>query len=47
VTDNALHRKLHAVRQILKDVTDRVYVETKYGVGFTLKVAQDDIKAAS
>jgi len=37
VTDNALHRKLHAVRQILKDVSDTVYVETKYGVGFTLK----------
>ena len=48
VTDNALHRKLHAVRQILKDVSERVYVETKYGVGFTLKFsAQDEVKAAS
>ena len=37
VTDNALHRKLHAVRQLLKDVSDNVLIETKYGVGFYLK----------
>lgn len=37
VTDNALHRKLHAVRQLLKDVSDNVVIETKYGVGFYLK----------
>lgn len=41
VTDNALHRKLHAVRQLLKDVTDNVIIQTKYGVGFALKVASD------
>ncbi len=37
VTDNALHRKLHAVRQLLKDVSPNVVIETKYGVGFYLK----------
>lgn len=37
VTDNALHRKLHAVRQLLRDVTGNVVIETKYGVGFALK----------
>ena len=41
VTDNALHRKLHAVRQLLKDVTENVIIQTKYGVGFALKVAAD------
>lgn len=41
VTDNALHRKLHAVRQLLKDVTENVIIQTKYGVGFALKVASD------
>lgn len=37
VTDNALHRKLHAVRQLLRDVSPNVVIETKYGVGFCLK----------
>ncbi|RYZ60331.1 MAG: response regulator transcription factor [Proteobacteria bacterium] len=37
VTDNALHRKLHAVRQLLRDVSSAVVIETKYGVGFYLK----------
>lgn len=40
VTDNALHRKLHAVRQLLKDVSPNVHIETKYGVGFYLKFEQ-------
>lgn len=46
VSDNALHRKLHAVRQILRDVSDTVVIETKYGVGFTLR-EQAALKAAS
>ncbi len=46
VTDNALHRKLHAVRQLLKDVSDRVAIQTKYGVGFALKV-EAEYRAAS
>lgn len=37
VTDNALHRKLHAVRQYLKSVSDSVQVQTKYGVGLRLE----------
>lgn len=37
VTDNALHRKLHAVRQLLRDVSPNVVIETKYGVGFALR----------
>lgn len=41
VTDNALHRKLHAVRALLKDVTENVIIQTKYGVGFALKVSTD------
>jgi DNA-binding response OmpR family regulator len=50
VTDNALHRKLHAVRQLLKDVSDNVVIETKYGVGFYLKYlgqGQQHLDAAS
>ena len=48
VTDNALHRKLHAVRQLLKDLTSSVTIETKYGVGFALKYeGQIDMEAAS
>lgn len=47
VTDNALHRKLHAVRALLKDVTDRVTIQTKYGVGFALKVEVDAYRIAS
>lgn len=46
VTDNALHRKLHAVRQLLRDVTDNVVIQTKYGVGFALKY-NDEVKIAS
>ncbi|MFW7381203.1 MAG: response regulator transcription factor [Oligoflexus sp.] len=37
VTDNALHRKLHAVRQLLRDISPNVVIETKYGVGFALR----------
>ncbi|MDA9951684.1 response regulator transcription factor [Oligoflexaceae bacterium] len=37
VTDNALHRKLHSVRQYLKNVSDGVQVQTKYGVGLRLE----------
>lgn len=37
VSDNAFHRKLYAVRQLLSDVTDGVAIQTKYGVGFGLK----------
>lgn len=36
VTDNALHRKLHALRQLLRDVSTKVTVETKYGAGISL-----------
>jgi DNA-binding response OmpR family regulator len=36
VTDNALHRKLHTVRRILKDISPNVSIETKYGAGFYL-----------
>ncbi|MBQ48191.1 MAG: hypothetical protein CMP10_12215 [Zetaproteobacteria bacterium] len=46
VTDNALHRKLHAVRSLLKDVSEKVTIHTKYGVGFALK-AEGEIKIAS
>lgn len=46
VTDNALHRKLHAVRQLLKDISPNVVIETKYGVGFSLKYNQS-LEAAS
>ncbi len=46
VTDNALHRKLHAVRQLLKDISPNVVIETKYGVGFALKYNQP-LEAAS
>ncbi|MCX6128928.1 MAG: response regulator [Proteobacteria bacterium] len=42
VTDNALHRKLHAVRQLLRDVSESVAIETKYGVGFYLKYLGQD-----
>lgn len=43
VTDNALHRKLHAVRQALKDVTDCVVIVTKYGVGFSIEAKQQNM----
>lgn len=41
VTDNALHRKLHTVRRILKDVSPNVSIETKYGTGFYLSYKSD------
>lgn len=41
VTDNALHRKLHTVRRILKDVSPNVSIETKYGAGFYLAYKSD------
>lgn len=47
VTDNALHRKLHAVRALLKDVSDNVFIQTKYGVGFALRSNEDVMRAAS
>ncbi|NRA65583.1 MAG: response regulator transcription factor [Pseudobacteriovorax sp.] len=47
VTDNALHRKLHAVRQLLKDISPNVAIETKYGVGFALKYTEQTLEAAS
>ena len=43
VTDNALHRKLHAVRQLLKEVSEDVIIRTKYGVGFTLSYQEPRI----
>lgn len=46
VTDNALHRKLHSIRSILRDVSDQVVIHAKYGVGFSLKISSD-IKIAS
>lgn len=47
VTDNALHRRLHAVRRLLKDVSDKVVIQTKYGVGFLLAVKDSKFKVAS
>ncbi len=44
VTDNALHRKLHAVRGLLRDVSSAVVIETKYGVGFYLKNLGEDFQ---
>lgn len=41
VTDNALHRKLHTVRRILRDVSPNVSIETKYGAGFYLSYKSD------
>ena len=37
VTDNALHRKLHEIRGLLKHVSDQVMIKSKYGTGFYLK----------
>jgi DNA-binding response OmpR family regulator len=45
VTDNALHRKLHAVRQALKDVSDEVIIQTKYGVGFSIEKLPESVAA--
>ena len=47
VTDNALHRKLHTVRQLLRDVSDNVVVQTKYGSGFCLKSIPNLLRIAS
>lgn len=38
VSDNALDRRMHAIRQALKDVSDQVHIRTVYGVGFVLDV---------
>ncbi|MGE0174138.1 MAG: response regulator transcription factor [Oligoflexales bacterium] len=46
VTDNALHRKLHEIRHILKTVSDHVTIKSKYGSGFYLK-AETHFKMAS
>lgn len=45
VTDNALHRKLHAVRQALKDVSNQVIIQTKYGVGFSIEKLPERVAA--
>lgn len=37
VTDTALHRKLHAIRDALRDVSDQVVLHTSFGIGFCLK----------
>jgi DNA-binding response OmpR family regulator len=47
VTDNALHRKLHAVRQLLREISNTVVIQTKYGVGFYLKSVHVSMKIAS
>ena len=47
VTDNALHRKLHAVRQLLRETSNTVVIQTKYGVGFYLKSVHVSMKIAS
>ncbi len=38
VSDNALHRKLHAVRQAVSDVSESVTIKSIYGVGFSLRI---------
>ena len=38
VSDNALNRKLHEVRRIIKELSTRVEIKTLYGVGFVLEV---------
>ena len=39
VSDNALNRKLHEVRRILKDLSTQVNIRTLYGTGFMIEVA--------
>jgi DNA-binding response OmpR family regulator len=39
VSDNALNRKLHEVRRILKDLSNQVNIRTLYGSGFMIEVA--------
>ena len=38
VSDNALNRKLHEVRRIVKELSPHVEIKTLYGVGFVLEV---------
>jgi DNA-binding response OmpR family regulator len=47
ISENAFHRKLHALRAILKLTSDTVVVQSKYGVGFFLKSVTNSIKMAS
>lgn len=44
VSDNALNRKLHEVRQALKDISRSVSIKTIYGTGFSLKVTEEQRK---
>jgi DNA-binding response OmpR family regulator len=36
VTDNALNRKLHEIRGVVKDLSTKFEIKTIYGVGFTV-----------
>jgi len=36
VTDNALNRKLHEIRGVVKDLSAKFEIKTIYGVGFTI-----------
>ncbi|MEI8025312.1 MAG: response regulator transcription factor [Pseudomonadota bacterium] len=38
VSDNALNRKLHEVRRIIKDLSTQVNIRTLYGTGFMIEV---------
>lgn len=40
VSDNALNRKLHELRRILKEMSDEISVKTMYGTGFLLEIRQ-------
>lgn len=40
VSDNALNRKLHEVRRVLKEISPCVNIRTIYGTGFVLEVKQ-------
>jgi DNA-binding response OmpR family regulator len=46
VSDNALNRKLHEVRRILKEVSPSLNIKTVYGMGFVLEVKQSPTKVA-
>ncbi len=39
VSDNALNRKLHEVRRIIKDLSTQVNIRTLYGTGFMIEVS--------
>lgn len=41
VSDNALDRRMHAIRQALKDVSEKVLIRTVYGVGFVLDINEE------